>query len=166
MTIYPGNRDKDSCFFKAVSIFKTPFFGNDDDAADTLMQRVYDSLLKAIDGGPNTKGGLYHLNMLSTTCHVYFGKKLGASANGRKSGSPISDGTSPTHGADRTGPTAVVQSLGKMDRLKSGGTLLNQRFLPDVLKKEEDLEKLASLIRTYFKLNGHHIQFNIVDTDV
>ena len=145
---------------------KTPFFGNDDDAADKLMQRVYDSLLKAIDGRPNTKGGLYHLNMLSTTCHVYFGKKLGASANGRKAGSPISDGTSPSHGADRNGPTAVVQSLGKMDQLKSGGTLLNQRFLPDVLKKEADHEKLMSLIRSYFKLNGHHIQFNIVDTDV
>ena len=145
---------------------KTPFFGNDDDAADKLMQRVYDSLLKAIDGRPNTKGGLYHLNMLSTTCHVYFGKKLGASANGRKAGSPISDGTSPSHGADRNGPTAVVKSLGKMDQLKSGGTLLNQRFLPDVLKKEADLEKLMSLIRSYFKLNGHHIQFNIVDTDI
>jgi len=145
---------------------KTPFFGNDDDAADQLMQRVYDSLLNAIDGRPNTKGGLYHLNMLSTTCHVYFGKKLGASANGRKASAPISDGTSPSHGADRNGPTAVVRSLGKMDQLKSGGTLLNQRFLPDVLKKEADLEKLVHLIRTYFKLNGHHIQFNIVDTDV
>lgn len=145
---------------------KTPLFGNDDDTADAIMQRVYDSLLQAIEGRPNTKGGVYHLNMLSTTCHVYFGKKLGASANGRKAGRPISDGTSPSHGADRNGPTAVVKSLGKMDQLKSGGTLLNQRFLPDTLKKEEDLEKLMRLIRSYFKLNGHHIQFNIVDTDL
>ena len=144
---------------------KTPFFGNDDDRADDLMQRVYDSLFAAIDGKPNTKGSVYHLNMLSTTCHVYFGKMLGASANGRMAGLPESDGTSPSHGADRRGPTAVIRSLAKMDQVKSGGTLLNMRFLPSVLQTEADLEKMTQLIRTYFRLNGHHIQFNVVDTD-
>jgi formate C-acetyltransferase len=144
---------------------KTPFFGNDDDRADDIMRRVYDSLFTAIDGLPNTKGTTYHLNMLSTTCHVYFGKMLGASANGRLAHLPESDGTSPSHGADRNGPTAVVKSLSKMDQIKSGGTLLNQRFLPDVLKSDQDLDKLCRLIRTYFRLNGHHIQFNVVDTE-
>jgi formate C-acetyltransferase len=144
---------------------KTPFFGNDDDAADTIMQKVYQSLFETIDGKPNTKGGKYHLNMLSTTCHVYFGKMLGASANGRLAGRPESDGTSPSHGADRNGPTAVIKSLGKMDQIKTGGTLLNQRFLPSILEKDSDLEKLVRLIRTYFRLNGHHIQFNVVDTE-
>jgi len=143
---------------------KTPFFGNDDVYADAIMQRVYASLFDAIDGRPNTKGSSYHLNMLSTTCHIYFGKKLGASANGRLAGLPISDGTSPSHGADRKGPTAVIKSLGKMDQIKSGGTLLNQRFLPSVLEGEEGIENLVYLIRSYFKLNGHHIQFNIVDS--
>jgi len=144
---------------------KTPFFGNDDDYADSIMQRVYASLVDAIDGKPNTKGGAYHLNMLSTTCHIYFGKKLGASANGRFAGTPISDGTSPSHGADRRGPTAVIKSLGKMDQVKSGGTLLNQRFLPSVLAGREGIENLGHLIRTYFRLNGHHIQFNVVDAE-
>jgi formate C-acetyltransferase len=144
---------------------KTPFFGNDDDRADALMQRVYDSLFAAIEGKPNTKGSVYHLNMLSTTCHVYFGKMLGATANGRQAGTPESDGTSPSHGADRRGPTAVIRSLAKMDQVKSGGTLLNMRFLPSVLQTEADLEKMAQLIRTYFRMNGHHIQFNVVDTD-
>ncbi len=143
---------------------KTPFFGNDDDRADTIMQRVYENLFTAIDGKPNTKGTVYHLNMLSTTCHVYFGKMLGASANGRFAYMPESDGTSPSHGADRNGPTAVIKSLAKMDQVKSGGTLLNQRFLPDVLATDRDLKKLTGLIRTYFRLGGHHIQFNVVDT--
>jgi formate C-acetyltransferase len=145
---------------------KTPFFGNDDDRADRIMQRVYAALFSTIDGKPNTKGTGYHLNMLSTTCHVYFGKKLGATANGRLAGMPISDGTSPSHGADRNGPTAVVKSLGKMDQLKSGGTLLNQRFLPGVLADERGIDNLAHLIRAYFKLNGHHIQFNVVDPEM
>jgi len=144
---------------------KTPFYGNDDDEADGIMQRVYADLFGAIDGKPNTKGTSYHLNMLSTTCHVYFGKMLGASANGRLAGLPISDGTSPAHGADRNGPTAVIKSLAKMDQVKSGGTLLNQRFLPGVLQGEDGIEKLCHLIRTYFNLNGHHIQFNIVDSE-
>nr|MCU0540486.1 glycyl radical protein [Desulfobacterales bacterium] len=144
---------------------KTPFFGNDDDRADAIMRRVYQSLLSVIEGRPNTKGGVYHLNMLSTTCHVYFGKMLGATPNGRRAGRPASDGTSPSHGADRNGPTAVLHSLGKMDQIRSGGTLLNMRFLPSALASERDIEKLAQLIRTYFRMNGHHIQFNVVDTD-
>jgi len=145
---------------------KTPFYGNDDDEADDIMRRVFGSLFTAIDGKPNTKGSRYHLNMLSTTCHVYFGKVLGATPNGRLAGLPISDGTSPSHGADRKGPTAVVKSLGKMDQIKSGGTLLNQRFLPGVLAGETGIDNLTHLIRAYFKLNGHHIQFNVVDTEL
>lgn len=143
---------------------KTTFYGNDEDSADAIMQRVYDSLFNAIEGKPNTKGSFYHLNMLSTTCHIYFGKKLGASANGRLAATPISDGTSPSHGADRKGPTAVIKSLSKMDQIRSGGTLLNQRFLPSVLDGKEGIENLAHLIRAYFRLNGHHIQFNVVDS--
>jgi len=144
---------------------RTPFFGNDDDYADTIAVKVYDDLVETIDGKPNIKpGGKYHLNMLSTTCHVYFGKVMGATPNGRLSGKSISDGTSPSHGADTHGSSAVVKSLTKFDQVKSGGTLLNQRFLPGLLKKDEDIEKLGHLIRSYFSLGGHHIQFNIVDT--
>lgn len=89
---------------------------------------------------------------------------MNATPNGRLAGRAISDGTSPSHGADTHGPSAVIKSLGKLDQVKSGGTLLNQRFLPSLLKHDEDIAKLASLIRSYFALGGHHIQFNIVDT--
>jgi len=146
-------------------INRTPFFGNDDDYADAIAVKVYDDLVDTIDGKPNIKpGGKYHLNMLSTTCHVYFGKVMGATPNGRLAGKSISDGTSPSHGADTHGPSAVVKSLTKIDHVKSGGTLLNQRFLPSLMRKEEDIRKLGHLIRSYFTLGGHHIQFNIVDT--
>ena len=142
----------------------TPFFGNDDEYADSIAVRVYDDLVKAIEGRPNTRGGKTQLNMLSTTCHNYFGSVCGATPNGRFAHFAISDGTSPAHGSDSHGPTAVIKSLGKLDQTKSGGTLLNVRFVPALLKREEDQKKLASLIRTYFKFGGHHIQFNIVDT--
>lgn len=156
---------KDAEALRLTLVNKTHAFGNDDDYADCIMQRVYATLFDTIDGKPNTKGTEYHLDMLSTTCHIYFGKKLGASANGRFAGLPESDGTSPSHGADRRGPTAVIRSLGKMDQFKSGGTLLNQKFLPSVLAGEEGLAKMAALIRTYFRLDGHHIQFNVVDVE-
>ena len=135
---------------------KTPFFGNDDDYADDLMKRVYNSLFNNIDGKHSILGPTYH---------NYFGQKLAATPNGRFSGMPESDGTSPSHGADRNGPTAVAKSLAKMDQVKSGGTLLNQRFLPSVLAGEEGIEGVKNLIRSYFKLGGHHIQFNVVDED-
>ena len=143
---------------------RTPFFGNDDDYADSIAVKVYDDLVKVIEGHPNTRGGKTQLNMLSTTCHNYFGSVCGASVNGRLAHFAISDGTSPAHGADTNGPTAVIKSLGKLDQTKSGGTLLNVRFVPSLLKRDEDLKKLVSLIRAYFSMGGHHIQFNIVDT--
>ena len=151
-------------YMRQFILNRTPFFGNDDDYADSIAVRVYDDLYNAIDGKPNIKGETYHLNMLSTTCHIYFGKVLGATPNGRLAGKSISDGTSPSHGCDINGPVAVMKSLSKLDQVKSGGTLLNLRFLPLLLKRDQDIEKLGKLIRTYFYMGGHHVQFNIVDT--
>jgi trans-4-hydroxy-L-proline dehydratase len=142
---------------------KTPRFGNDDDYADGVMTDVFEIYYQAIDGRPNTKGGTYHINLLPTTCHVYFGSVLGATPDGRHAGVPVSEGISPVQGADRCGPTAVIKSAAKMDHARTGGTLLNQKFVPQVLKDDEGIDKLVGLIRTYFKLDGHHIQFNVVD---
>jgi pyruvate formate-lyase/glycerol dehydratase family glycyl radical enzyme len=144
---------------------KTPRYGNDDDAADGIMTRVFDALFSEIDGRPNTRGGCYHVDMLPTTCHIYFGSVLGASADGRRAGAPLSEGISPVQGADRKGPTAVMKSAAKMDHLRTGGTLLNMKFMPRVLEGTEGIDKLAHLVRTYFRLDGHHVQFNVVDAD-
>ncbi len=144
---------------------ETPRYGNDDDAADAIMCRVFDMLLDVIDGRPNTRGGVYHVDMLPTTCHIYFGSVLGATPDGREAGKPTSEGISPVQGADRRGPTAVVKSAAKMDQLRTGGTLLNMKFLPSVVAGEEGLTKLGQLVRTYFRMDGHHVQFNVVDAE-
>jgi formate C-acetyltransferase len=88
---------------------RTPKYGNDDDAADALMVRVFESYFNAVDGRRNTKGGEYHINMLPTTCHIYFGSVTGATPDGRFAGKPLSEGVSPVQGADQHGPTAVVR---------------------------------------------------------
>ncbi len=142
---------------------RTPRYGNDDDRADGLMRRLFDAYFDAIDGRPNTKGGTYRINLLPTTVHIYFGRVTGATPDGRKAAEPLSEGVSPVQGADRKGPTAVLRSVAKMDHARTGGTLLNQKFTPQILEDETGLRGLGSLIRTYFGLGGHHVQFNVVD---
>ena len=145
---------------------KTPKYGNDDDCADDLMQDVFNSFYNEVTGRKSPMGAQYRINMLPTTCHVYFGEVMGASANGRLSQKPLSEGISPEKGGDTNGPTAVIKSCSKMDHLKTGGTLLNQRFAPSVVQGEEGLENMANLIRSYFNMDGHHIQFNVFDKNV
>ncbi|TEU12878.1 MAG: glycyl radical protein [Anaerolineales bacterium] len=142
---------------------KTPKYGNDDDYADDVMVAVFEAFFNAIDGRKNTRGGTYRINMLPTTVHVYFGSMIGATPDGRMAEKPLSEGISPVQGADRRGPTAVIKSVAKMDHVRTGGTLLNQKFTPQLLQDDDGLDKLVHLIRTYFKLDGHHIQFNVVD---
>ncbi|MCP4604229.1 MAG: glycyl radical protein [Proteobacteria bacterium] len=144
---------------------KSPKWGNDDDEADDLMRAAFNAFFRAVDGKPNTNGGVHHINMLPTTCHIYFGSVTMATPDGRKAKAPLSEGISPVQGMDRNGPTAVVLSAAKMDHEKTGGTLLNMKFIPQVLEEETGLENLVSLIRAYFKLGGHHMQFNVISSD-
>jgi formate C-acetyltransferase len=145
---------------------KTHKYGNDDDRADEIMVRIFDTCVEELDGRPDTKGGCYRVEMLPTTCHVYFGSVTGALPDGRKSGRPLSEGISPVQGADRHGPTAVLKSAAKLDHLKAGGTLLNMKLTPGLVATDEGVDKWAHLVRSYFKLDGHHIQFNVVHADL
>ncbi len=144
---------------------ETPKYGNDDDYADEILREVFESYFESIDGRPNTKGGHFRINLLPTTCHVYFGSVLGATPDGRLANKPVSEGISPVQGADRKGPTAVLKSAAKIDHLRTGGTLLNQKFTPQILSDNTGIEKVLHLIRAYFKMDGHHIQFNVVDVE-
>ncbi|TQQ85471.1 glycyl radical protein [Peptacetobacter hominis] len=145
---------------------KTPKYGNDDDYADEIMKDVFNTYYSEVTGRPTVNGGHYRVDMLPTTCHVYFGEVMGASPNGRLAEKPVSEGISPEKGGDTNGPTAVIKSCAKMDHLKTGGTLLNQRFAPSVVQGEEGLDNMANLIRSYFNMDGHHIQFNVFDKNV
>lgn len=144
---------------------RTPKYGNDDPYADGLLAQLFDMFFDAVNGRPNTRGGAYRVNYLSTTCHVYFGSVTGATPDGRKAWEPHSDGISPAQGADRRGPTAVIKSAARVDHARTGGTLLNQKFTPRLVEGETGLDHMAHLVRSYFKLDGHHIQFNVVTAE-
>lgn len=150
---------------RQILLNKTPKYGNDDDYADNVMRSVFEAYYQAVSGRRNTRGGFYAINLLPTTVHIYFGRMTGATPDGRRASEPLSEGVSPVQGADRRGPTAVIRSVAKMDHVRTGGTLLNQKFTPQLLADETGIDKLADLVRTYFRLDGHHIQFNVVSAD-
>lgn len=145
---------------------KVPKYGNNDDYADGIMKKLVDIYYETVSGRPTSRGGKYGIELLPTTVHVYFGSVCGATPDGRKAGKPLSDGISPVQGADREGPTSVLFSAAKMDQARFSGTLLNQKFSPQAVATTRDLDKLSALVKTYFKLNGHHIQFNVIDAEM
>ncbi|WP_026895341.1 trans-4-hydroxy-L-proline dehydratase [Clostridiisalibacter paucivorans] len=144
---------------------RTPKYGNDEEYADEIMSSVFRAYYEEVTGRPNIKGGEHRINMLPTTCHVYFGSVIGALSSGRKAKEPLADGISPSKGADKNGPTGVIKSASKMDHLITGGTLLNQKLTPSAIDGEDGLDKLANLVRAYFRMDGHHIQFNVISKD-
>ena len=118
----------------------------------------------AIDGRPNTKGGTYHINLLPTTCHVYFGSVIGATPDGRRGWTAALR----RHftGAGRRPPRADRRApLGRQDgpRRAPAARCSTRSSRPKLLADDEGLDKLVQLVRTYFRLDGHHIQFNVVD---
>lgn len=146
-------------------IYDTPKYGNDDDYADRFANEIFEIFYSAVDGQPTFRGGVFRINMLPTTSHVYFGSVTGASPDGRNAGEPLSEGISPFQGADKKGPTAVIKSASKFDHIRTGGTLLNQKFAPSFFDGEDTIYKVTALVRSYFRLDGHHIQFNVVDAE-
>lgn len=146
-------------------VYHTPKYGNDDDYADEQEVQVFDMYYDVLSGHKSPRGADYRVNMLPTTCHVYFGKVTGATPDGRNAWKVLSEGISPVQGADTNGPTAVIRSAAKIDHIKTGWTLLNQKFTPSLLSTEEGCNNLVHLIRAYFRMDGHHIQFNVVDAD-
>ena len=151
--------------FHQILLEDTPKYGNDDDYPDSILKEIFEAFFAVIDNRPTARGGQFRINLLPTTSHVYFGSVIGATPDGRKAYEPLSEGISPVQGADRNGPTAVLKSASKIDHLRTGGTLLNQKFTPQLLADEEGISKLRHLIRSYFKMDGHHIQFNVVNAE-
>lgn len=151
---------------KNIVLNRTPKYGNDDAYADELMVRTFNDVNDAITGRPTVFGGTYRIDMLPTTCHVYFGAMTGATPNGRAAHKPLTDGISPEKGADINGPTAVIRSAAKMDHVRTGGTLLNQKFTPSSIEGQRGIDNVSALVRSYFKMGGHHVQFNVIDRSV
>jgi formate C-acetyltransferase len=102
-------------------------------------------------------------NRSGATFHYYFGKTVGALPNGRGAWEPLADGSlSPVQGMDLKGPTAVVNSASKVNHTEVNRcTLFNMKFPRNLIQSREGMNKLHSLVKTYFDRGGYHIQFNL-----
>jgi formate C-acetyltransferase len=150
-----------------------PKYGNDDDDVDQLLKEAYTVFVDEIEKYHTTRYGRgpigcrYYAGTSSISANVPSGAVLPATPDGRKAWSPVAEGCSPSSGTDIKGPTAVFKSVAKLPAQRiMGGVLLNQKLSPATIRKEEDKQKLVSLIRTFFEdLKGWHVQYNIVSRE-
>ncbi len=141
-----------------------PKYGNDDDTVDDLAIEITDFYNKEIKKYKDYFGSPFNSAFMGISNYVPTGSVIGASPEGRKSGSPLTEGVSPHAGTDVTSPTAAMRSAAKINHdVHSGGTLLNIKLAPDMVKDKRGLANLAALIRGYFSLGAFHVQFNVID---
>ena len=144
-------------------LVNAPKYGNDIDWVDRLAREAGQVYCREVERYSNIRGTGFQPGLYPATAHVTHGASVGATPDGRRAGTPLSDGVSPTSGRDVNGPTAMLKSASKLDHmLASNGTLLNIKFHPSALAERRDLQKLAHLVRSYFLLGGMHLQFNVI----
>ncbi|ALB62916.1 Pyruvate formate-lyase [Cronobacter condimenti 1330] len=154
-------------------INSAPKYGNDDDDVDLLLARAYQTYIDELKQYHNTRfgrgpvGGTYYAGTSSISANVPFGAATMATPDGRKAKTPLAEGASPASGTDRLGPTAVINSVGKLPAEKIlGGVLLNQKLNPSTLDNLRDRQKLMQMLRTFFEVHkGWHVQYNIVSRE-
>ncbi len=146
-------------------LYGAPKFGNDEEEVDSLAHDMIQFFNEECMRYENIFGGQAQAGIIPVTAGIPFGKVVGALPSGRKAGEPYADGSSPSAGCDKKGPTAVVRSVARLDlaRLRNGD-LLNMRLNPTSVNNAQGLKKMADFIRGFCDVAGWHIQFNMVDT--
>jgi len=149
---------------RGILLHGAPKYGNADDDVDRLARDVMDTFAKEVASYRNPRGGQFQAGMFPATAHVSFGKRTGATPDGRLRGEPFADAISPAQGRDRKGITAVIRSVAKLNHIEtSNGTLLNQKLHPLTVKDEKGIQNLAALVRAFCDMKNMEIQFNVVD---
>lgn len=144
-----------------------PKYGNDDDYVDSIAADLYGFYAETVPTAKTVYGEGFIPVAISITSQWAGGTITGATADGRYNGEVLADGgASPMRGRDASGPTAIIKSASKIDQVRFQSVLMNMKFHPSALAQAEDMNKLATLIKTYFSLGGKHIQFNVIGRDV
>lgn len=149
------------------SVLQCPKYGNDDDYVDEIAVEISDFYNREVKSYKDYFGVPFNSAFMGISNYIPAGSVIGATPDGRKAQSPLTEGVSPHAGTDMTSPTAAMRSAAKINHdVHSGGTLLNIKFSPELLKTERNLKNLASLIRAYFALGAFHVQFNVISVEV
>jgi pyruvate formate-lyase/glycerol dehydratase family glycyl radical enzyme len=148
-------------------LLRAPKYGNNLDAADKYAVWYVLFTHELFSKYRTRDGGAIYTAMASNTSNIPAGKEVAATPDGRRSGEPLSDAASPMHGMDKSGPTSVINSMTKPDyTLVACGTVLNQKFSPDMFTNDAKRAKLLALIKTYFNKGGQEMQINAVSREV
>ena len=158
---------------RQILINYAPKYGNDDDYCDLLLRDAYMDYINELEKYHTTRWGRgpigckYSAGTSSISSNVPSGAVVGATPDGRKAYTPLAEGSSPSRGTDTLGPISVFKSVSKLPTGKIlGGVLLNQKMSPQLIKSENDKNKLISMLRTFFSdLKGWHVQYNIVSRE-
>ena len=141
-------------------------YGNDEDRVDRLAVEISDCFQREIRSRCDWFGNPFNSAFMGISNYMPAGSVVGATPDGRRAGSPLTEGCSAHAGTDATSPTAVMKSAARINHEShSGGTLLNLKFSPGALKTDRDLANLAAMIRAYFELGAFHVQFNVVSRE-
>jgi len=151
---------------RQMLINRAPKYGNDNTVADEVAREGALIYCKEVEKYTNPRGGHFQPGLYPVSANVPLGGSVGATPDGRKSGTPLADGVSPVSGRDNSGPTAAVLSVSRLDHvIASNGTLLNQKFHPSALKDEKGLRNLMAVTEALFCSGGTHVQYNVVSRD-
>ncbi|MBQ2533049.1 MAG: glycyl radical protein, partial [Lachnospiraceae bacterium] len=143
---------------------QTEWFGNDIDEVDMICRKCTQVYELEVEKHYNPRGGQFQAGCYPVSANVLFGKDVGALPDGRLAQDPLADGVGPRQGHDTNGPTATLNSVGKLDHmLASNGTLLNYKFLPSAVAGDTGLQNFAACVRAYFDHKADHVQFNVID---
>ncbi len=150
-----------------VQMLKAPKYGNNNDYADKYAVWFVNKQEEIFSAYRTHDGGRIYTLIASNVANIPAGQEIAATPDGRGKGEPVSDAASPMHGMDTHGPTAAALSLAKPDyTLAAGGTVVNQKYSPEMFREPEKRKKLAAMIRTYFEMGGQEVQINSVSRGV
>ncbi len=144
-----------------------PKYGNDDDFVDDITKEIGEHYCREVLSYRGLYGEIYAPILGSYVGHVALGEANGATPDGRRKGEPLSQGASPAQGRDRNGPTAVLNSVTKLDwSLVPGGAAVTTQLNPQLLKGKKGTEMLVAFLRSYIEKKGEQIQFNMVSKEM
>jgi len=147
-------------------VMEVPKYGNDDDYVDSMATSIAMRIAEKVPQYTNSYGGKFRPGFSTPSTHVLYGRKCAATPDGRYHRDNFAYGCGPMQGANRRGPTAVINSCVKFPHwMAYHGLSFNLSFPPSAVKGEEGIKRLGSIVKVYNKKGGRYIQFNIQDVE-